>query len=180
MAERTVFYEPESLRMAGWFAGEITPPPVRLDFRPVLELLSGLSDYELDDWWIEFNRANKDVIGNLEINSEGALLISPSRGGTGRRPRAISALPLPNGLKVMAARRAGSILASACPTVHATRRMSVGFLRSRWRPTNHRSTIYCCSVRNSWRKFAPTLTTCGYCDSKWGVHRQRRATGLAD
>lgn len=77
--------EPESLRTAGWFAGERTPAPVRLDFRPILELLSGLSDYELDDWWIRFNRANKDVIGNLEINSEGALLISPFPGWDGSK-----------------------------------------------------------------------------------------------
>ena len=77
--------EPESLRTAGWFAGESTPAPVRLDFRPILELLSDLSDYELDDWWIRFNRANKDVIGNLEINSEGALLISPFPGWDGSK-----------------------------------------------------------------------------------------------
>ncbi len=55
------------------------------DFRPILELLSDLSDYELDDWWIRFNRANKDVIGNLEINSEGALLISPFPGWDGSK-----------------------------------------------------------------------------------------------
>ena len=77
MAAETAHSEPESLRTAGWFASERTPAPVRLNFRPILGLLSGLSDYELDDWWIEFNRANKDVIGKLEINSEGALLISP-------------------------------------------------------------------------------------------------------
>ena len=77
MTTQTTYREPESLRTAGWFAGELTPAPVRLDFRPILELLSGLSDYELDDWWIRFNRANKDNIGNLEINSEGALMISP-------------------------------------------------------------------------------------------------------
>ena len=77
--------DPESLRTAGWFAGERTPAPARLDFRPILELLSRLSDYELDDWWIRFNRANKDVIGNLEINSEGALLISPFPGWDGSK-----------------------------------------------------------------------------------------------
>ncbi len=85
MTGQTAFYEPESLRTAGWIAGEITPAPVRLDFRPVLELLSVLSDYELDDWWIRFNRANKDNIGNLEINSEGALLISPFPGWDGSK-----------------------------------------------------------------------------------------------
>ncbi len=80
MTTQTAYDEPESLRAAGWFAGERTPAPVRLDFRPILELLSGLSDYELDDWWVRFNRANKDVIGKLEINSEGALLILPFPG----------------------------------------------------------------------------------------------------
>ena len=77
MATQISSREPESLRTAGWIAGERTPAPVRLNFRPILELLSGRSDYELDNWWIEFNRANRDVIGRLEINSEGALLISP-------------------------------------------------------------------------------------------------------
>ena len=85
MTTQTAYYEPESLRTAGWFAGERTPAPVRLDFRPILELLSGLSDYELDDWWIRFNRANKDVIGKLEINSEGALLISSYPGWDGAK-----------------------------------------------------------------------------------------------
>ena len=83
MTTQTTYSEPESLRTAGWFVGERTPAPVRLDFRPILDLLSGLSDYELDDWWIRFNRANKDNIGNLEINSEGALLISPFPGWDG-------------------------------------------------------------------------------------------------
>ncbi|MYC33017.1 MAG: Uma2 family endonuclease [Chloroflexi bacterium] len=83
MTTQITYDEPESLRTAGWFVGERTPAPVRLDFRPILELLSGLSDYELDDWWIRFNRANKDNIGNLEINSEGALLISPFPGWDG-------------------------------------------------------------------------------------------------
>ena len=77
MSEEIIYSEPESLRTAGWIAGELTPAPVRLDFRPILELLSGLSDYELDDWWIRLTRANKDNTGDLEINSEGALLISP-------------------------------------------------------------------------------------------------------
>ena len=85
MTTQTTYREPESLRTAGWFAGELTPAPVRLDFRPILELLSGLSDYELDDWWIRFNRANKDNIGNLEINSEGALMISPFPGWGGSK-----------------------------------------------------------------------------------------------
>ena len=83
VAAETTSYEPESLRKAGWLARETTPAPVRLDFRPILELLSGLSDFELDDWWIRFNRANKDVISTLEINSEGTLLISPFPGWDG-------------------------------------------------------------------------------------------------
>ena len=80
MATQTAHREPESLRTAGWVAGERNPAPVHIDFRPVLEELNGRSDYEVDKWWLRFCRLNKDVMGKLEINSEGALLITPFPG----------------------------------------------------------------------------------------------------
>ena len=85
MIDQTALDEPESLRTAGWVAGERTPAPVHIDFRPILELLAGRTDYELDDWWSGFNRANHDVICKLELNSEGALLVSPFPGWDGSK-----------------------------------------------------------------------------------------------
>ena len=85
MAARITYSEPESLRAAGWVAEDKNPAPVHIDFRPVLELIDGLSDYEVDKWWLRFCRLNKDVMGKLEINSEGALLISPYPGWDGSK-----------------------------------------------------------------------------------------------
>ena len=86
--------EPQSLLTAGWVAGEHDPAPVHIDFRPVLKLLAGLTDYELDDWWVEFNRANRDVMGKLELNSEGALLVSPYPGWDGAKAEGDFAMDL--------------------------------------------------------------------------------------
>ena len=85
MSEEITFSEPESLRTAGWIAVDKNPAPVHIDFRPVLELIDGLSDYEVDKWWLRFCRRNKDVMGKLEINSEGALLVTPYPGWDGSK-----------------------------------------------------------------------------------------------
>ena len=115
MTTQITYDEPESLRTAGWFAGELTQAPVRLDFRPILEMLSGLSDYELDDWWIRFNRANKDNIGNLEINSEGALLISPFPGWDGSRAQGDFSFALAQWAEGYGGRMGGSNLGVRLP-----------------------------------------------------------------
>ena len=62
-----------------WVDGEPESSPLVLDFRPVLDLMARLeySDREIDRWVIEFNHANSDLVGKLELNAEGALLISP-------------------------------------------------------------------------------------------------------
>ena len=85
MTTQITYSEPESLLTAGWVAGDQNPAPVHIDFRPVLELIDGLSDYEVDKWWLRFCRLNKDVMGKLEINSEGALLVTPYPGWGGSK-----------------------------------------------------------------------------------------------
>lgn len=62
-----------------WVDGEPETSPLVLDFRPVLELMAKLeySEREIDRWVIEFNHANSDLVGKLELNAEGALLVSP-------------------------------------------------------------------------------------------------------
>ena len=52
--------------------------PIRLEFGPVLEALAeaGYVGERLNEWLIDFNRANKDTIGKLELDAEGRLLVS--------------------------------------------------------------------------------------------------------
>ena len=47
MTTQITYREPESLRTAGWVAGDRNPAPVHIDFRPILELLEG--DQQLRD-----------------------------------------------------------------------------------------------------------------------------------
>ena len=53
--------------------------PIRLEFGPVLEALAeaGYVGERLNEWLIDFNQANKDTIGKLELDAEGRLLITP-------------------------------------------------------------------------------------------------------
>ena len=62
-----------------WVDGEPETSPLVLDFRPVLELMARLeySEREIDRWLIGFNHANHELVGKLELNAEGALLITP-------------------------------------------------------------------------------------------------------
>ena len=53
--------------------------PIRLEFGPVLEALAeaGYVGERLNEWLIDFNQANKDTIGKLELDAEGGLLVTP-------------------------------------------------------------------------------------------------------
>ena len=70
-----------------WIDGDPTPSPIHLDFRPVLKILAdaGIDGLKLDKWLLDLNEANRDLVGKLELTSEGALLISPmqSKKGSG-------------------------------------------------------------------------------------------------
>ena len=70
---------PAALREAMWVEGEPENSPLVLDFRPVLELMArlGYTDQDVDRWLIEFNHANKDGVGKLELDADGVLLITP-------------------------------------------------------------------------------------------------------
>ena len=70
-----------------WVDGEPAPTPIHLDFRPVLAILAqaGVDGANLDKWLLDLNEANRELVGKLELTSEGALLISPmqSKKGSG-------------------------------------------------------------------------------------------------
>ena len=64
---------------SGWVDGDPEPSPLVLDFRPVLELMAqlGYDERDVDQWLIGFNHANHELVGKLELDAEGALLITP-------------------------------------------------------------------------------------------------------
>ncbi len=70
-----------------WVDGDPTPSPIHLDFRPVLKLLAdvGIEGVKLDEWLIDLNEANRELVGKLELTSEGALLISPMQSKYGSK-----------------------------------------------------------------------------------------------
>ena len=59
--------------------------PIRLEFGPVLDVLAeaGYVGERLNEWLIDFNQANKDTIGKLELDAEGRLLVSTLPGVSG-------------------------------------------------------------------------------------------------
>ena len=62
--------------------------PIRLEFGPALAALAeaGYVGERLNEWLIQFNRANKDTIGKLELDAEGRLLITPMQSLLGSEP----------------------------------------------------------------------------------------------
>ena len=76
-----------------WIDGDPAPSQIHLDFRPVLKILAeaGIDGVKLDEWLIGLNEANRDLVGKLELTSEGALLISPMQSKSGSRAEAICA-----------------------------------------------------------------------------------------
>ena len=59
--------------------------PICLEFGPVLEVLAeaGYIGERLNEWLIDFNQANKDTVGKLELDAEGRLLVSTLSGVSG-------------------------------------------------------------------------------------------------
>lgn len=70
-----------------WIDGDSAPSPIHLDFRPVLKILAeaGIDGVKLDEWLVGLNEANRDLVGKLELTSEGALLISPMQSKYGSK-----------------------------------------------------------------------------------------------
>ena len=78
VAERTAKI-PTLLRESMWVDGETETSPLVLDFGPVLELMARLEygERDVDQWLIEFSHANKDLVGKLELDENGDLLVTP-------------------------------------------------------------------------------------------------------
>ena len=59
--------------------------PICLEFGPVLKLLSdaGYTGGRLGEWLIQFNEANRNMVGKLELTAEGVLLITPMQSKVG-------------------------------------------------------------------------------------------------
>ncbi len=90
MVAKPVTELPATLREAMWVDGDPESAPLVLDFRPVLELMARLelTERDVDRWLIEFNHANSDLVGKLELDAEGGLLISPMLRDEGARDEA--------------------------------------------------------------------------------------------
>ena len=79
MVAETTAKTPTLLPQSMWVDGELETSPLVLDFSPVLELMARLEygEREIDRWLIEFNHANKELVGKLELNKNGELLVTP-------------------------------------------------------------------------------------------------------
>ena len=80
MVAKPITDTPKILLESMWIDGDPEPSPLVLDFRPVLELMAQLeySERDVDRWLIEFNHANKEQVGKLELDADGALWITPT------------------------------------------------------------------------------------------------------
>ena len=87
MVAKPVTETPATLREAMWVEGDPEPAPLVLDFRPVLDLLAqlGYTERDVDRWLIEFNHANHELVGKLELDADGVLLATPMPGVKGSR-----------------------------------------------------------------------------------------------
>ncbi len=79
MVAKPIVATPTLLLESMWVDGETETSPLVLDFRPVVDLMAQLeySERDIDRWFIEFNHANHELVGKLELDAEGALLITP-------------------------------------------------------------------------------------------------------
>ena len=86
----------QGIDVGGWRFRK--PSPLVLDFRPVLELMARLeySEREIDRWMIEFNHANHELVGKLELDAEGALLITPMLREAGSSDEMVTLVSLAN------------------------------------------------------------------------------------
>ena len=87
MVARPITELPSLFQESMWVDGDTEPSPLVLDFRPIQELMARLeySQREIDRWMIEFNHANHELVGKLELYADGALLITPMPGVAGSR-----------------------------------------------------------------------------------------------
>ena len=73
------------------------PLPLTINIRPVLESVAGkLTDAEIDEWFVDLDKANEGRGFNLELTSDGELVINPmvNRDGTKAETRLTSSLEI--------------------------------------------------------------------------------------
>ena len=87
MVAKPITELPSLFQDSMWVDGDPEPSPLVLDFRPILKIMARLeySEQEIDRWMIEFNHANHELVGKLELYADGALLITPMPGVAGSR-----------------------------------------------------------------------------------------------
>ena len=106
--------------------------PICLEFGPVLEALAeaGYVGERLNEWLVDFNQANKDTMGKLELDAEGRLLLSPMQSQEGSLSEGIVFGNCTHGSKNTAVRPTARGWASNCPTARATLPTRPGFPQS--------------------------------------------------
>ena len=111
---------PAVMLEAMWVDGDLEPSPLVLDFRPVLELMAqlGYAERDIDRWMIEFNHGNHELVGKLELDAEGALLLAPMLGIAGLGDEAQVAIELGNWTRGYGGEAHGARLGIRLPNAH--------------------------------------------------------------
>lgn len=93
MVAKPTTESPAILTKHSWVDGDPDPSPIHMDFRPVLQILAqaGIDGPKFDKWLLDLNEANRELVGKLELTSEGMLLISSMQSKHGSRWEAIIA-----------------------------------------------------------------------------------------
>ena len=117
MVAGSIVETPAVMLKAMWVDGDQESSPLVLDFRPVLELMARLeySERDIDRWLIEFNHANHELVGKLELDAEGALLITPMPGVGGSGDEVQAAIDLGNWTRAYGGEAHGSRLGIRMP-----------------------------------------------------------------
>ena len=116
-----------------WVDCDPTPSPLRLDFRPALKLLAklGYAELDVDQWLLEFNQANRDLVGKLELDAAGGLLVSPMLKEEGSQDEVETLTDLGHlDPRTMAEKPTAPGWASACPAASGMPPTPPGFPRS--------------------------------------------------
>ena len=90
MVAKPTAASPAILTKHTWVDGDPDPSPIHLDFRPVLKILAdaGVVGTKFNKRLLDLNEANRELVGKLEMTSDGTLLINPMQGTRGSREEA--------------------------------------------------------------------------------------------
>ena len=165
-----------------WVDGDATPSPIHLDFRQVLKILAeaGIDGAKLDRWFLDLNEANRELVGKLELTSEGVLLISPMQSKSGSRWESIVGGELYIWTQLHGGESHGSRLGIRTPTETSTHPTRRGCRPNNWRHTPHPRKPGCwISAPISWSRSCPATTAWPARTQDAGLHRPRRNLGVA-